>query len=144
MPKVLLVEDNPDDRELTLEAFRQRGMAEEIAMVNDGAAALDYLFGRNQYADPRPETPVVVLLDLNLPKLNGSQVLAAIRNNPQTRDLPVVILTTSNQQEDKKTCYDLGANSYVRKPVEYEAFRRVAQELQIYWLEINEQPTGET
>ena len=138
MPRVLLVEDNPDDRELTLEAFRQRGMERELVTVNDGAQALDYLFGRGDWANPRPRQPVVVLLDLNLPKLNGEQVLKQLRANPETATLPVVILTTSNQQEDKDLCYRLGANSYVRKPVEYEAFRKVAEELQIYWLEVNE------
>lgn len=140
MSQVLLVEDNEDDRELTLEAFRQRGMDDRIACVNDGAEALDYLFGRGRYTELKPPLPQVILLDLNLPKLNGAQVLAALRADPSTHRIPVVILTTSNQAEDRQRCYDLGANSYVRKPVQYEAFLRVARELEIYWLEMNESP----
>ncbi len=137
MSQVLLIEDDCDDRELTLDAFRERDQEGTITCVGDGADALDYLFGRGRFADPRPVRPKVVLLDLNLPKLNGDQVLEQLRANPETHDIPVVILTTSDQPEDVKRCYSLGANSYVRKPVAYEAFRKVAEELGIYWLGIN-------
>ncbi len=142
MNQVLLVEDNCDDRELTLDAFRLRGLEQTITCVDDGSEALDYLFGRGRFADPRPVRPKVVLLDLNLPKLNGDQVLKQLRANPETQDIPVVVLTTSNQPEDVQRCYSLGANSYVHKPVAYEAFRKVAEELGIYWLGINQTTTN--
>ncbi len=137
MSQVLLVEDSCDDRELTLDAFRERGMEHTIVAVDDGERALDYLFGRGRFSDPKPVRPKVILLDLNLPKLNGDRVLQQLRANPETQDIPVVMLTTSDSSDDRRRCYRLGANSYVRKPVAYETFREVASQLGVYWVNVN-------
>jgi len=128
---ILLVEDNPDDVELTLRALRKNDLRCRVDVAADGVDALAYLQG------PR-ELPVFVLLDLRLPRLSGHEVLERIRRDPRTRLLPVVVLTSSREQEDLLRCYALGANSYVRKPVDFEAFRSVAQQLGTYWLEVNE------
>lgn len=138
---ILLIEDNPDDVELTRRALSRSNVANELVVVTDGAEALDYLFARGEYAtrDMRV-TPQVVLLDLKLPKVDGLEVLRRIRSDERTRLLPVVILTSSNQENDIKDSYELGANSYVRKPVDFEQFVEATTTLGLYWLVVNQPP----
>ena len=136
---ILLVEDQDDDVELTLRAFSQSNIANEIVVVRDGEEALDYLFTSGPYADRDPSlTPSVVLLDLKLPKVSGLDVLRRMRADTRTRRLPVVVLTSSNEETDVNASYDLGANSYVRKPVDSAQFIEAAHHLGLYWLVLNE------
>jgi two-component system response regulator len=136
---ILLVEDNRDDVELTLHAFRESKAADDIVVVRDGAEALEYLFGSGRYATRDLSTgPDLVLLDLKLPKLDGFEVLRGIRADPRTRRLPVVVLTSSREEQDVRRCYDLGANSFVRKPVDFVEFVEVSRQLGAYWLVLNE------
>lgn len=138
---ILLVEDNPDDIELTLRAFRRENIANDIVVVKDGVEALNYLFCENTYADRNSrDQPSVVLLDLKLPKIDGIGVLRRIRDNEHTQNLPVVILTTSDEDRDKLDSYRLGANSYVRKPVDFHQFHEAIRQLGMYWLVLNEPP----
>ncbi len=140
---ILLVEDNPDDQELTLLAFEKSGIANEIIVAPDGAEALDYLFVKGKYAQRDPNImPTVILLDLKLPKVSGLEVLKQMRANPRTRPLPVVVLTSSKEEQDILASYDLGANSYVRKPVNFEKFTEAVRQLGLYWLLLNEPPMG--
>jgi two-component system response regulator len=138
---ILLVEDNDDDVQLTLRALRLHRVANRVEVVGDGAAALDYLFCRGDYAgrDHR-DLPQLVLLDLKLPKVGGLDVLTQIRREPRTRRLPVVILTSSNTEADVARSYDLGANSYIRKPVDFSQFMEAVNSLGLYWLVLNEVP----
>ena len=138
---VLLVEDNPDDEALTLRAFRLNNIRNGVVVASDGAMALDYLFGTGEF-DGRDvdDLPQVVLLDLNLPKINGLEVLRRIRADERTKTLPVVILTSSREEQDLVEGYRCGANSYVRKPVDFEEFVRAARQLGLYWLLLNETP----
>ena len=140
MPKeILLVEDNPDDVELTRIAFEEAKVANMLRVVGDGAEALDYLFARGKHADRDPAgLPSLVLLDLNLPKVDGREVLQAIRANEATRMLPVVVLTTSAEPFDIEATYALGVNSYIRKPVDFDRFERAIGLIGHYWLELNE------
>lgn len=136
---ILLVEDNPDDVELTRIAFAEAGIDRRLAVVRDGAEALDYLFARGAYTDREgAEPPAIVLLDLNLPKLDGREVLQGIRSDARTRDLPVVVLTTSDEPFDVEASYALGVNSYIRKPVEFEQFVEVVKQIGLYWLVLNQ------
>jgi two-component system response regulator len=138
---ILLVEDNPDDEALTLRAFRKNNVTNEVVVARDGAEALDYLFGTGQYASRDVTTmPQVVILDLKLPKIDGLEVLRRLRAAPQTRLLPVVILTSSNEERDRLEGYGLGANSYVRKPVDFAEFVDAVRQLGLYWLLLNERP----
>jgi two-component system response regulator len=140
---ILLVEDNPDDAALTVRALKKNKIGTELVLAQDGVEALDYLFGQGSFAgrDTR-EMPQVVLLDLKLPKLDGLGVLRRLRNDVRTKLLPVVILTSSNEEEDRLNGYGLGANSYVRKPMDFEAFVAAAAQLGLYWLALNEPPPG--
>jgi CheY-like chemotaxis protein len=139
---ILLVEDNPDDIALTLRAFKKSNIANEIMVCSDGVEALDFLFGRGSYADRDLNfQPEIILLDLKLPKLNGFEVLRAIRSDHRTKLLPVIILTSSREQQDIVEGYGLGANSYVRKPVDFEQFQQAILNLGLYWLVINEDPS---
>ena len=142
MPKeILLVEDNPDDVELTRIAFEEAKAAHLLRVVSDGAEALDYRFARGKHADRDPASlPSLVLLDLNLPKLDGREVLQAIRANEATRMLPVVVLTTSAEPFDVDATYALGVNSYIRKPVDFEQFVWAVKQVGLYWLVLNETP----
>ncbi len=138
---ILLVEDNPDDVELTKRAFERSKVANDIVVVSDGQEALDYLFLTGAYSSREPAvTPSVVLLDLNLPKINGLDVLRRVRSDERTKLLPVVILTTSREEKDVIGGYNLGANSYVRKPVDFAQFVEAARQLGLYWLILNEPP----
>lgn len=139
--EILLVEDNADDEALTLRAFRKNNIANPIHVVRDGAEALDFLFARNGYQDRRTsELPALILLDLNLPKISGVEVLHQIRSNEKTRRLPVVVLTSSKEERDLASCYDNGANSYVKKPVDFVSFIESVRQLGMYWLAFNQPP----
>jgi len=138
---ILLVEDNPDDELLTLRALRKNKILNEVKVVRDGAEALDYLFGAGKYAGrDTMEMPQVVLLDLKLPKLDGLEVLRRLRADELTRRLPVVVLTSSDEEQDILASYDLGANSYVRKPVGFHQFIDALRQLGLYWLVLNQPP----
>lgn len=139
--KILLVEDSPDDQELIRIAIAEEHIANEIISLSDGAQALDYLFGRGSY-DGRDisDTPLVILLDIKLPKVNGLEVLQQLRADPRTSLIPVVILTSSNEEQDVLTSYKNHVNSYVRKPVDFEQFTKAVKQLQLYWVILNEPP----
>jgi two-component system response regulator len=138
---ILLVEDNPDDELLTLRALRKNGVTGEVVVARDGVEALDYLFGTGAHAGRDTNVmPQLILLDLNLPKIDGLEVLRRLRADERTRLLPVVILTSSREQKDMLEGYGLGANSYVRKPVNFEQFVRAVEQLKLYWLILNESP----
>lgn len=139
--KILLVEDNPDDAKLTLRAFKMSHIGNQIVVARDGAEALDYLFGTGAYTGrDLADRPAVVFLDLKLPKLDGLEVVRRVRANPRTALQPIVILTSSAEEQDLIAGYKLGANSYVRKPVDFEQFMEAARQLGLYWLLINETP----
>jgi two-component system, response regulator len=136
--KILIVEDNPDDEELTVRALQRSNLVNHIVVVRDGAEALDYLFARGAYTERDPlDLPHVVLLDLKLPKISGIEVLRRIRLDRRTTLLPVVILTSSDEENDIVESYQLRANSYVRKPVEFDQFAEAVQKLGLYWLVLN-------
>jgi two-component system, response regulator len=138
---ILLVEDNPDDEALTLRAIHKNHIVNPVAVARDGVEALDYLFCTGAYSGRDPgEVPAVVLLDLKLPKLDGLEVLRRLRNDERTRLVPVVILTTSTEERDIVDSYSLGANSYVRKPVDFEQFNQAVGQLGMYWLLLNQPP----
>jgi len=138
---ILLVEDNPDDEALTLRALQKNNIGNDLSVVHDGAEALDFLFCTGAYADRDPhDKPQVVLLDLKLPKVDGLDVLRRLRADDRTRLLPVVILTSSREEQDLMMSYSLGANSYVRKPVDFNQFVEAVRQLGLYWLVINEAP----
>lgn len=138
---ILLVEDNPDDEALTLRALKKSKIANKIVVVRDGAEALDYLFCTGVYAERDPlDLPQVTLLDLNLPKVDGLEVLRRLRADPRTRRLPVVILTSSREEQDLVNAYSIGVNSYVRKPVDFNQFVDAIGQLGLYWLVLNEAP----
>jgi two-component system response regulator len=142
---ILLVEDNPDDRDLALLAFDQSKIANEVVVAENGVEALDYVFGTGVYAGrDAAEAPQVVLLDLNLPKLDGLEVLKRIRSDVRTKRLPVVILTSSDEERDIVESYERGANSYIRKPVDFAQFIEAVQQLGLYWLVLNEMPPAKT
>lgn len=138
---ILLVEDNPDDELLMLRALRKNGVVGEVVVAHDGVEALEYLFSPESKAgEPDEALPRLVLLDLKLPRLNGFEVLERLRADERTRLLPVVILTSSKERRDVLEGYGLGANSYVRKPVDFEQFLEVVGQLKLYWLNLNESP----
>ena len=139
---ILLVADNPDDVKLTLRAFKQNNITNPIVVAHDGQEALDYLFGTGSFAEQSCPLPQVVLLDLRLPGMDGTEVLRQIRANPRTELLPVVILTSSTEEQDMIKGYKLGANSYVCKPVDFVHFVEAARELGRYWLVLNETPSA--
>jgi two-component system response regulator len=139
---ILLVEDNPDDELLTLMAFRENNILNNIVIAKDGEEALDYLFGKGMYSDRDVNIlPQLILLDLKLPKVDGLEVLQQIRSTAGTMYLPVVVLTSSREEMDIIKSYQLGANSYIRKPVDFEQFSDAIKQLGLYWLVLNELPT---
>jgi CheY-like chemotaxis protein len=135
---ILLVEDNPDDADLTLRAFKKNKILNEVVVARDGVEALEYLLPRN--GQPKMRMPAVVLLDLKLPRIDGIEVLQRIRADERTRLLPVIILTTSREQEDLVNSYRNGCNSYIRKPVDFAEFIAAVQQIGLYWLVLNEGP----
>ncbi len=137
---ILLVEDNPDDELLTLRAFEKSGIANPIVVARDGVEALDYLFRRGPHAGREPVTPLLILLDLKMPRLDGLETLRAIRADPSTRTTLVLVLTSSRDDSDIERAYELGANGFVQKPVEFEAFCRVTRTIGTYWLLTNLPP----
>ncbi len=138
---ILLVEDNPSDVDLTRRAFERGRLANELVIARDGQEALDYFFGPGGAAGAAPDRlPELVLLDLKLPRVDGHEVLRRIRSDPRTRRIPVVVMTTSQEEQDIAQSYDLGANSYVRKPVDFSQFSLAIQQLGLYWLVMNEPP----
>jgi len=140
---ILLVEDNPDDEALTLRALKRNNILNEVVVARDGAEALDYLFARGVHSGRDPERlPEVTLLDLKLPKIDGLEVLRKIRADERTRRLAVVILTSSNEEKDIIAGYDLGANSYIRKPVDFNQFMEAVRQLGMYWLVLNVSPVS--
>ena len=142
---ILLVEDTADDVELTLRSLKKNNIFNEVVVARDGAEALDYLFATGAYAgrDPSSE-PAVVLLDLKLPKIDGLEVLRRLRADDRTKYLPVVVVTSSKEEYDMVTSYELGANSYVRKPVDFVQFSDAVRQLGMYWLLLNEPPPSTT
>lgn len=138
---ILLVEDNPDDVELTLRAFKKNNIINKIIVKSDGAETLDYFFGTNGVANKNKNAlPVVILLDLKIPKINGIEVLKKLKADEKTKLIPVVILTSSKEPSDLLSCYKLGCNSYIRKPVNFTEFMDTVKQLGLYWLLINEAP----
>jgi len=141
---ILLAEDNPDDQKLALRAFKKSNLSNEIIVAKDGIEVLDYLFGTGDFAGSEPpELPAVVLLDLKMPRKDGLEVLKEIRENDRTKFLPVVIVTSSKEEQDIVTGYKLGVNSYVRKPVDFNEFLEAVQQLGLYWLLLNEAPSNQ-
>ncbi len=137
---ILLVDDSPDDVELTIRAFKRNGIANEVIVASDGEEALDFLFATGKFKGRVTDNPTLVLLDLKLPKVMGLDVLKQIRADERTRRLPVVVLTSSNEDRDIIQSYDLGANSFVRKPVDFAQFVEAARQLGLYWLVLNQLP----
>lgn len=138
---ILLVEDNPDDVTLTLRALKKNKLMNEVVVARDGVEALDYLFGEGDFAERANDLPPeLILLDLKLPKVDGLEVLKRIRSHERTKLLPVVILTSSNEQSDIISGYELGVNSYIRKPVDFEQFIEAVRQLGLYWLVLNQTP----
>jgi CheY-like chemotaxis protein len=140
--RILLVEDNPKDVELTLAALGEHNLANEVVVVRDGAEALDYLFARGKYLMRSGNSPAVVLLDLKLPKVDGLEVLHSIKTDPHLKTIPVVMLTSSREEKDLVESYKLGVNAYVVKPVNFNEFVQAVKELGIFWAVINEAPVG--
>ncbi len=140
-PIILLIEDNPDDVELTLHAFQKNHMANDAVVVGDGAEGLDYLFGTGKYAGrDADKPPALILLDLQLPEIGGLEVLRKVREDERTKRIPVVILTTSDEEEDIVNGYDRGCNSYMRKAVDFTEFMNSVKQLEVYWMVLNTPP----
>lgn len=138
-PEILLVEDNPSDVELTLHALRRNGkIANRIETVRDGQEALDFLFHRGPYAERNWAAPKVVLLDLKLPKVDGLEVLQQVKSDAHTRCIPIVVLTSSREDSDVSKCYDLGVNSYIVKPVNFDKFSEAVRQVGMYWVQFNQ------
>ncbi len=137
-PKILLADDDPQDKELIVRVLTDCGLGGNIAQAQDGAEALDYIFSRGRFANRPPGRPAVVLLDLKMPKVNGLQVLKQLRSEPQTAHIPVVIFTSSREERDVIEGYDLGANAYVVKPINYERFVEAVKEMGFFWTVLNE------
>ena len=139
--EIVFVEDSPEDADLAMRSFKKNKLVNEIKVIDDGQSAMDYLFGEGEYADNgRPVTPKLVLLDLKLPKVNGLQILERMKSDPTLKRVPVVILTSSNEDRDITRAYDLGANSYIVKPVNFSKFAEAIQNLGVYWLVLNQLP----
>ena len=139
--EIVLVEDNPNDAELTLRALKKGSLVNNIIHLKDGAEALDYLFCEGKYLGrDKNNKPKLILLDLKMPKVDGIEVLRRVRSHPDTKHIPVVVLTSSNEDPDVATCYDLGVNSYIVKPVGFDNFMKSVNELGVYWLLLNQTP----
>jgi two-component system, response regulator len=141
--EILMVEDTPSDAKLAIRALNRHNLANHIHVVKDGAEALEFLFCHGQYAGRLDRQPKLILLDLNLPKVSGLEVLRRIKEDPQTQKLPVVVLTSSREDRDLDRCYRLGVNSYIVKPVDFEQFTKAVGEIGLYWVLLNEAPESE-
>ncbi|TWE07733.1 response regulator receiver domain-containing protein [Pseudomonas sp. AG1028] len=139
---ILLVEDNPHDLELTLIALERSQLANDVIVMRDGAEALDYLFRRGDHADRLPGNPAIMMLDLKLPKVDGLEVLKVVRDSPELRSMPIVMLTSSREGPDLQRAYELNVNAYVVKPVEFKAFVSAISDLGVFWAVLNEPPPG--
>jgi CheY-like chemotaxis protein len=137
---ILLVEDNPDDIELTVIGLKKNNIANKITVIKDGEEALDYIFKRNNYSGREDEYQLLILLDINLPKVNGLEILKQIKEDPEKKAIPVIILTSSNEEKDLVESYKLGVNSYIRKPVDFNQFVEAIKQFKYYWLLLNELP----
>jgi CheY-like chemotaxis protein len=140
LPEILLAEDNPNDIELTLEAFSVHNIANRVTVTRDGVEAMEYLRREGQFADRGPDDPAVVLLDIKMPRKDGIEVLREIRSDPRLKLLPVVILTSSAEEQDILTSYGLGVNAYVVKPVDFDSFMKAVESLGVFWALINQHP----
>ena len=139
--EILLIEDSPNDAEMTIRALRKNNIANKVTHLHDGAQALDFIFGTGEYNGRNINNkPKVILLDLKMPKVDGIEVLRKVKANEQTKTIPVVVLTSSKEDPDVKTCYELGANSYIVKPVGFENFTKAISELGLYWMLLNQPP----
>lgn len=138
--EVLLVEDNIDDANLTIRALKKNNLANQLFHVKDGVEALDFIYGQRQYAGRNTVKPKLILLDLKMPKVDGKEVLKKLKSDVLTKDIPIVMLTSSKEDPDIKACYELGANSYIVKPVEFDKFQKTVSELGMYWLITNQPP----
>jgi two-component system response regulator len=135
---ILLVEDNPNDVELTLRALKKHHLANRVQVVGDGAEALEFIFGTGKFAGESPSQLKLIMLDLKLPKVSGLEVLQRLKSDERTRRIPVVVMTSSHEDRDIQECYNLGVNSYVVKPVEFDAFAKTVADLGLYWLLVNQ------
>lgn len=140
LKKILLVEDNQNDLELTIEALSEHNLANRVITVSDGVEALDYLFYRGSFANRQKENPAVILLDIKMPRMDGIEVLEEIKNNDELKKIPIVMLTSSQEEPDLKKCYNLGVNAYVVKPVNFRDFFDVVKQLGVFWAVINQLP----
>lgn len=139
--EILLVEDNMDDAEMTIRALRKKNLSNRLTHLTDGEEALDFLFGRGKFKDRDINLkPKLILLDLKMPKIDGMEVLEKVKSNSETKKIPVVVLTSSKEDPDLRKCYELGANSYIVKPVEFESFVNAVSELGLYWMLLNQVP----
>jgi two-component system response regulator len=142
MVEILYIEDNPTDAELTVRALKKKNLANKLMVIEDGAEAVEYLFAQGKHSERNiQDTPQVILLDLKLPKVSGLEILRMLRENEETRHVPVVVLTSSNEEQDIVESYELGVNSYIQKPVDFHNFAEVVSELGYYWLMLNKPPT---
>ena len=142
LKKILLVEDNPNDIELTLEALEEQNLANRVIVLNDGVEVMDYLSYKGPYSNREKENPAVILLDIKMPRMDGIEVLQAIKNNQELKAIPVVMLTSSREEPDLKKCYELGVNAYVVKPVNFKDFFEAVKNLGVFWAVLNEIPRG--
>jgi len=143
LKKILLVEDNLPDIELTLEALTESNLANRVVVAHDGVEAMEYLLCEGEFSDRKPENPAVILLDIKMPRMDGIEVLQAVKSNSKLKSVPVVMLTSSREEPDLRKCYDLGVNAYVVKPVNFRDFFDAAQQLGVFWAVINERPKEE-
>jgi CheY-like chemotaxis protein len=142
LKRILLAEDNANDVELTVTALRENHVVNEVIVVRDGAQALDYLYKRNEFADRAGQNPALVLLDLKMPKVDGIEVLKQVKSDPGMRSVPIVVLTSSREEQDLVSSYKLGVNAYVVKPVDFRAFIAAVRQLGAFWAVVNEPPPG--
>jgi CheY-like chemotaxis protein len=143
LKKILLVEDNLPDIELTLEALTESNLANRVVVAHDGVEAMEYLLCEGEFLNRKPENPAVILLDIKMPRMDGIEVLQAVKSNSKLKSVPVVMLTSSREEPDLRKCYDLGVNAYVVKPVNFRDFFDAAQQLGVFWAVINERPNEE-
>lgn len=141
LKKILLIEDNQNDVELTIEALSEHNLANRVVTLNDGVEALDYLYYRGAFANRQKENPAVILLDIKMPRMDGIEVLEEIKKNEELKNIPIVMLTSSREEPDLKKCYSLGVNAYVVKPVNFKDFFEVVKQLGVFWAIINQVPT---